>query len=315
MNSLGSGRPRHGTIDVTEAEPARGDRDAKPRGADRTQMAETDGSTTKRDAIETKPGWATIIALAQHKSGAGEYIREQRREVRAHVVAGRLVLEADNPPEDTRGVLAAATALAAETCDACGAKGDPIADGCKCRRCREPGTVILARPWNPGEVEDHPDAQSPGQWTQDIRGGSTGNAWDHTNWRHYRRLETAYGEQIGALMTALDAADDALAILLWPGGGGWAGLLRALFLTLHNEQDDRAGVQGHVPWAAALDEGEVRTPRHPDYREHKIPVGSDEAHRGHERVGLYRLREARPAAVRTLVPAAVRPMLEHRRHD
>ena len=77
------------------------------------------------------------------------------------------MLKADNPPEDTRGVLGAATALAAETCDACGAKGDPIADGC---------TVILARPWNPGEVEDHPDAQSPGQWTQDIRVGSTANA-------------------------------------------------------------------------------------------------------------------------------------------
>ena len=211
-------------------------------------MTDTNATTTERDAIEAKPGWATVVALAKHEGGAGEYKREQRREVRAHVAAGRLVLEADNPPEDTRGVLAAASAVAAETCDVCGAKGDPVADGCRCRRCRAPGTLILARPWNPGKVEDHPGAQSPGQWTEDIRGGSTGNAWDHTNWRHYHRLETAYGEQIAALMTPLDAADDALAMLLWPGGGGWAGLLRALFLTLRDEQDDRGGVHGHVPW-------------------------------------------------------------------
>ncbi len=102
-------------------------------------------------------------------------------------------------------------------------------------------------------------------------------------------------------------------MLLWPGGG-WAGLLRALFLTLHNEQDDRAGVEGHVPWRLRWMKENSGTSG-PDHREHGVPVGSDEPDPGDERLGLHRLRQARPAAVRALVPAAVRPMLEHRRQQ
>ncbi|MCY4638709.1 MAG: hypothetical protein OXG04_30115 [Acidobacteria bacterium] len=211
-------------------------------------MPDNTGSGTVRAVTDTRPGWATVIALAEHKTGPGQYNKDERRKVRPHVTSGRLMLKAENPTEYTRGILAAAAAVAAETCDACGGKGDPVAGGSRCRGCRKPDTVILARPWNPGKVEDHPDAQSPGQWTEDIRGGTTGNEWDHTNWRHYRRLETAYGTQVAALMTPLDAADDERAMFLWPGPGGWAGLLRALFLTLRSEQDERPGDDGHRPW-------------------------------------------------------------------
>ena len=90
-----------------------------------------------------------------------------------------------------------------------------------------------------------PDAVSPGQWTADIRGGSTGNYWDHTNWRHYRRLETAYGERIAELMAA---DDDESATRLLAGRGGWAGLLRTLFVTLRPEQDERPEDPDHIPW-------------------------------------------------------------------
>ena len=97
----------------------------------------------------------------------------------------------------------------------------------------------------PGDIEDHPEAVSPGQWTADIRRGYYGNDWDHTNWRHYRRLETAYGPKIRKLMAA-DADEEATQ--RWAGGPGWAGPLRALFITMRPEQDERPGSPDHTPW-------------------------------------------------------------------
>ena len=88
-------------------------------------------------------------------------------------------------------------------------------------------------------------AVSPGQWTQDIRGGSKGSNRDSSDWGDSGRLETDYGEQARLLMEAMD---DERAMRSWAGGTGWAGLIRALFLTLRSEQDERPEDPNHVPW-------------------------------------------------------------------
>ena len=46
----------------------------------------------------------------------------------------------------------------------------------------------------------------------------------------------------------MSATDDEEAMHLWAGGAGWAGLIRALFLTLRSEQDERPDDPDHVPW-------------------------------------------------------------------
>ena len=95
-------------------------------------------------------------------------------------------------------------------------------------------------------VPDHPHLISPGQWTQDIRGGMTGADWNASDWRNYGRLETAYAQPMAALMRA---EDDVEAMRFWTAGTpGWAGLLRALFVTLRPEQDERTDEPGHVLW-------------------------------------------------------------------
>ena len=96
----------------------------------------------------------------------------------------------------------------------------------------------------PGQP-DHPHVISPGQWTEDIRGPGVGADWNHTDWRSYGRLETLCGAPIARLMRA---DDDAQAMRLRPGGPGWAGLMRALLLTLRPEQDERAAEPEHLPW-------------------------------------------------------------------
>ena len=105
------------------------------------------------------------------------------------------------------------------------------------------GRGSLAPAWPEASAKDE-TARSPGQWTADIRGGSTGNTWDSENWRDYGRLETLYGPQIIELMTA---ENDEETMRLWAGGAGWAGLMRALFLTLRDEQDERPDNPGHTP--------------------------------------------------------------------
>lgn len=72
-------------------------------------------------------------------------------------------------------------AVASETCECCGAKGDPVAgidghpSGSRCAACRTPAERVLPREWSCQGVADHPDAVSPGQWTADIRGGAAGS--------------------------------------------------------------------------------------------------------------------------------------------
>ena len=86
---------------------------------------------------------------------------------------------------------------------------------------------------------------SPGQWTADIRVGTSGADWNATDWLNYGRLETMYA---GPIAQRMQADDDEKAMRLWAGGTGWAGLIRALFVRLRSEQDERPEDAGHVPW-------------------------------------------------------------------
>ncbi len=126
-------------------------------------------------------------------------------------------------------MFAAARALSAETCELCGGKGDPLADadgqpaGCRCSRCREPGAIVLARDWDWATFEDYPQAVSPGQSPEE-------------GWQSCPRLETLYAKPIRQLM-ATEHEDDVMS--LWALGSGWAGLIRALFIVLRPEEDER----------------------------------------------------------------------------
>ena len=150
-----------------------------------------------------------------------------------------------------RGSTAAARALSGEFCEKCEGKGDPVEDGTtgkrgtRCRVCRSTGHTALEREWSVEAQPDHPHIISPGQYTADIRGRGTGADWDETDWRNYGRLETLYAVPIAHLMRA---DNDAEAMALWPGGAGWAGLLRALFITLRPEQYERPEDPEHIPW-------------------------------------------------------------------
>ena len=111
---------------------------------------------------------------------------------------------------------------------------EPGPDGIRCERCRTPDTVPVPRDW-PAPADREPEASvSPGQWTQDLRGGTTGADWDATDWRNYGRIEDEYRKPVELLMSA---TDDEEAMRLWAGGPGWAGLIRALFLTVGHPQE------------------------------------------------------------------------------
>ena len=92
---------------------------------------------------------------------------------------------------------------------------------------------------------DHPHLVSPRQWTQECPGGLTGADWDSSDWGNYGLLETLYPEPMAMLMRG---DSDAEAMRFWIGKPDWAGLLRALFITLRPEQDERPDDPEHVPW-------------------------------------------------------------------
>ena len=185
------------------------------------------------DAITTeRPGWATLVSLAHYMVSLIEPESYRRMHEPSTVVDGRLRFRTDDLPEPSRGCLAAAEAVSAEVCERCGGKGDPIADqdarciGCRCARCRGADVVRLPRDWPPATtvVED------------DIAG---------TDFESLR-LETRYAKEMPLLMGAND--DEGEALLPFEAAPGWAGLLRALFLTLRSEQDERPNDPGHKPW-------------------------------------------------------------------
>ena len=66
------------------------------------------------------------------------------------------------------------------------------------------------------------------------------------DWRKFPRLETRYGDRLTLLMGADD--DDGKATWGFTGSPGWAGLVRALFIAVRPEQDERPDDPDHVPW-------------------------------------------------------------------
>lgn len=158
-----------------------------------------------------RPGWATIVEFATYFTGEARRLDEGKRDFwAARVQAGRLQFEVADPLESTAGLLAAAQALSAETCEMCGGKGDLVGDarlrpgGCRCERCRGSQSVYLARNWPEPSGKRDRRVGSPGQWTQDIRSRTGGPDWDTYDWRNYGRLENHYGREIVLLMEAMD---------------------------------------------------------------------------------------------------------------
>ena len=201
--------------------------------------------------IETRPGWSTLVeaacdVLRPERRNAGEEtpIAEITTE------AGRLAIRIDGACAKERGTADAARTLSGEICEVCGRPGDPVEGidgipGCRCRACRSSDDQVLERAWPVEAGLDHSHLISPGQWTQDIRGPGVGADWDAADWRNYGRLETLYAIPIARLMRA---DNDAEAMRLWAGGPGWAPLLRALFIALRSEQDERPEDPDHVPF-------------------------------------------------------------------
>lgn len=222
----------------------------------RTWLSTRNETRLAPDAVvdDIPPGWDLLVKRACRACHEGEWGRRPDDAPtlsieRITVRDGQLHIVAPGAYTKDLGRIEAARALSAETCERCGAKGDPVEDGTgrrgtRCARCRTPEHTVQAREWAPATVSDHPHEVSPGQWTQDIRrpGVADRNADD---WRNYGRLETTYAEPIALLMRA---TDDARAMRMWAGGPGWAGLLRALVITLRPEQAERPDDPGHTPW-------------------------------------------------------------------
>ena len=146
------------------------------------------------NAIEREcPGWTTIVSLTNYMVS-----QTSRNPIAGYstlpptVVDGRLRLRIDDPPEESRGYLAAAEAVSAEVCERCGGKGDPVADqnahciGCRCAKCRGADLLRLPRNWPAGTsvVEDDVAVTGPDSM----------------------RLETTYAKEMPRLMSALTLA-------------------------------------------------------------------------------------------------------------
>ena len=138
-------------------------------------------------AADIPPGWTHLV-----RTGALKIVKWRCETVetpipRLRLIAvreGRLEFELDQGDQEERGVIEATRALSAEICDRCAKKGDPVEDeignaGCRCQTCRALEQRTRPREWSVETVPDHLHLVSPGQWTQDIRGGLSG-AWAGT---------------------------------------------------------------------------------------------------------------------------------------
>ena len=179
-----------------------------------------------------RPGWTTIVELVAYLIGEARNRDGDKREIQAlSVQTGRLRFEVINRSEEVAGLLAAAEWLSAETCELCGGKGNPVGygrlqpRGCRCEGCRGARLVRLARDW-PG-LSGNRSARD--QRAEGVQNGLTGSDRGLSGRKGPDRQETTYSKNTDLLMKA---TDDELATIGWVGGAGWAGLIRALFLTL-----------------------------------------------------------------------------------
>ena len=202
----------------------------------------------------TRPGWSTIVELTTYLVGDARDSDEKRREIEsASVRAGRLHFELADPPQSTRDVLATARALSGETCEICGGKGNPVGDarlrpfGSRCESCRAPDSICLPRDWpEPRPKRDAPVTER-GRRTLDHCRTADGSNLDSCHRTYSVRIDDSYVRDIALLM---QAADDEQSMIRWTGtmGGGWAGLIRALFMALLAERAERSAGSNQESW-------------------------------------------------------------------
>ena len=183
----------------------------------------------------TRPGWKTVAELAAYM--AAESVPEAERfEVTGRRVRnGRLELTGrpakgeGKPSRRVAGILDAARTLSGETCEVCSGKGDPVAAddgtplGTRCIGCRPFATRTIERQW-PAAVPQAKD----GPYDRE------------------ERIERRHGNDSQRLMRA--NADHGRARWRAASIAGWTGIVRALYLTLRDEQEERPGDPEHHPW-------------------------------------------------------------------
>lgn len=174
------------------------------------------------EELSKRPGWSVILEEAKEVLERVCSTDQHRCRLKAaSVQQGKLHLEIVNPNEESRGLFEAARAVSAEVCELCGGRGNPVGDGhrllgCRCEACRAPSMERLERDWR-GRSREHD-------------GGNTVHA------RTPDCAEMQYQDRLALLMSA---KDDERAMDGWTSNPGWAGLVRALFVTLQAEQGTR----------------------------------------------------------------------------
>ena len=243
----------------------------------------------------SRPGWSNIVDLAEYMAGEAASKYERRTLETTKVIAGRLCLSAENAPDNLLGTFAAAWALSAETCEKCGAKGDPVADsrgqrtGCRCSGCRAGETAVLERDWP-------------------ARSGTIGdNAYKDSD----RRLEN---QKRYSYMTRLMRGDEdtGRGMWGWTHHTGWGGLIRALLITLRTEQDEKPDNPKHYPFRFGTVKEKWGTLRVEEHQKKPVPERRDHVHRDDEPVHVHQLRRARNNAARPARAAGMRHVLERR---
>ena len=202
-----------------------------------------------KEDLTDRPGWAPIIEEAKNALERDWSRGEGRCEQTAlSVREGRLHLEVANPNEACRGVVEAARALSAEVCEVCGGRGDPVGDGrrplgCRCEGCRVPGMVRLERDWPRWHDGHAGSVASPAIGVEDRTDVTTGVGGDSRARTHPDRFEARYRKCLALLMST---EDDERAMRGWTANPGWAGLVRALVVTMQLESGDQPSDTGRA---------------------------------------------------------------------
>lgn len=201
------------------------------------------------EEISNRPGWAVIVEEAKEVLERVCSTEQHRCRLNAaSVQQGRLHLEIVNSNEASRGLFEAARAVSAEVCELCGGRGNPVGDGhrllgCRCEACRATGTERLERDWR-GRSHKHDSSAASGESSGErVPGIVTNDGGSTVHARAPACSETRYQDRLALLMSA---TDDERAMDGWTSNPGWAGLVRALFVTLQAEQGTPVADAGPV---------------------------------------------------------------------
>ena len=157
---------------------------------------------------DTHPGWSNLVGLAGYVIGHALPAGEQQALRPPTIADGRLRIDIRDMSPRALGYVAAAEAISAETCEQCGSKGDPIGEAAT--GCTGCRCVKC-------------------RGTQRVLA------------RPYR------GEDAGAA-ALMWADDDNGRMLGFTNSPGWAGLVRALLLTLESTHEQLRQDPDKLPW-------------------------------------------------------------------